>query len=82
MSKAFGTFVTSSIISYVVLLGGLILWTQAVEVTRPSDADGLGFAIAYGVVWLVPAALIVGFFISLIRWLNEDPDSADKNFEE
>lgn len=51
MVKAFTAFLLTTIISFVVMVGGLLIWVaiQANHITDdPSVADGLGFAVAYG----------------------------------
>ncbi|MGG0592654.1 hypothetical protein ABEY80_22830 [Priestia megaterium] len=51
MVKAFTAFLLTTIISFVVMVGALLIWVaiQANHITDDSSvADRLGFAVAYG----------------------------------
>ena len=56
MIKAFSAFLLTTIISFVVMVGALLIWVtiQGTHITNPSDGDGLGFAVAYGGIAAIP----------------------------
>ncbi|MCE4092795.1 hypothetical protein ABE112_27430 [Priestia aryabhattai] len=72
MIKAFSAFLLTTIISFVVMVGALLIWVaiQKTHITDPSDADGLGFAVAYGGIAAVPISLAIGIFGDIIGYLR------------
>ena len=72
MIKAFSAFLLTTIISFVVMVGALLIWVtiQGNHITDPSVADGLGFAGAYGVIAAVPISLAIGIFGGIIGYLR------------
>ncbi|MGG1885697.1 hypothetical protein ABDI02_06780 [Priestia megaterium] len=72
MIKAFSAFLLTTIISFVVMVGALLIWVtiQGNHITDPSLADGLGFAFAYGVIAAVPVSLAIGIFGGIIGYLR------------
>ncbi|USL45530.1 hypothetical protein [Priestia megaterium] len=73
MIKAFSAFLLTTIISFVVMVGALLIWVtiQANHITDdPSVADGLGFAVAYGGIAAVPISLAIGVFGGIIGYLR------------
>ncbi|PGH72709.1 hypothetical protein CN890_10475 [Priestia megaterium] len=72
MVKAFTAFLLTTIISFVVMVGTLLIWVaiQKTHITDPSDADGLGFAVAYGGIAAVPISLVIGIFGGIIGYLR------------
>ncbi|WP_139188268.1 hypothetical protein [Priestia aryabhattai] len=72
MIKAFSAFFLTTIISFVVMVGALLIWVtiQGNHITDPSLADGLGFAVAYGVIAAVPVSLAIGIFGGIIGYLR------------
>ncbi|WP_427125028.1 hypothetical protein ACQCPP_31160 (plasmid) [Priestia megaterium] len=72
MIKAFSAFLLTTIISFVVMVGALLIWVtiQKTHITDPSDADGLGFAVAYGGIAAVPISLVLGIFGGIIGYLR------------
>ena len=72
MIKAFSAFLLTTIISFVVMVGSLLIWVaiQANHITDdPSLADGLGFAVAYGGM-AVPISIAIGIFGGIIGYLR------------
>ncbi|MFL0574952.1 hypothetical protein ACH0BK_28685 [Priestia megaterium] len=72
MIKAFSAFLLTTIISFVVMVGALLIWVaiQANHITDPSVSDGLGFAVAYGGIAAVPISLAIGIFGGIIGYLR------------
>ena len=72
MVKAFSAFLLTTIISFVVMVGALLIWVtiQSTHITDPSDGDGLGFAVAYGGIAAVPISLAIGVFGGIIGYLR------------
>ena len=72
MIKAFSAFLLTTIISFVVMVGALLIWVtiQKTHMTDPSAADGLGFAVAYGEIATVPISLVIGIFGGIIGYLR------------
>ncbi|WP_456318451.1 hypothetical protein [Priestia megaterium] len=72
MIKAFSAFLLTTIISFVVMIGALLIWVaiQKNHIADPSDADGLGFAVAYGGIAAVPISLAIGIFGGIIGYLR------------
>jgi len=72
MVKAFTAFLLTTIISFVVMVGALLIWVtiQGNHITDPSVADGLGFAVAYGGIAAVPISLAIGIFGGIIGYLR------------
>ena len=71
MIKAFSAFLLTTIISFVVMAGALLIWgaIQSNHITDPSLADGLGFAVAYGGM-AVPISIAIGIFGGIIGYLR------------
>ncbi|MCR8867077.1 hypothetical protein NQ109_29550 [Priestia megaterium] len=72
MVKAFTAFLLTTIISFVVMVGALLIWVTMQEnhITDPSLADGLGFAVASGGIAAVPISLAIGIFGGIIGYLR------------
>ncbi|MFY2253436.1 hypothetical protein ACOSZH_26445 [Priestia megaterium] len=72
MVKAFTAFLLTTIISFVVMVGALLIGVtiQGNHITDPSVADRLGFAVAYGVIAAVPVSLAIGIFGGIIGYLR------------
>ncbi|MED4287117.1 hypothetical protein P4679_35155 [Priestia megaterium] len=72
MIKAFSAFLLTTIISFVVMVGALLIWVaiQANHITDPSDGDGVGLAVAYGGIAAVPISLAIGVFGGIIGYLR------------
>ena len=73
MIKAFSAFLLTTIISFIVMVGALLIWVaiQANHITDdPSLADGLGFAVAYGGIAAIPISLALGVFGGIIGYLR------------
>ena len=72
MIKAFSAFLLTTIISFVVMVGGFLIWVtiQGNHITDPSVAGGLGFAVAYRVIAAVPVSLAIGIFGGIIGYLR------------
>jgi len=73
MIKAFSAFLLTTIISFVVMVGALLIWVaiQANHITDdPSLADGLGFAVAYGEIAAVPISFAIEIFGGIIGYLR------------
>ncbi|MGE1198599.1 hypothetical protein ACQJ18_28365 [Priestia megaterium] len=76
MIKAFSAFLLTTIISFVVMVGALLIWVaiQANHMTdEPLAADGLGFAIAYVGIAAISVSIlfvIIGVVISYLRNLT------------
>ncbi len=72
MVKAFTAFLLTTIISFVVMVGALLIWVtiQGNHITDPSVADGLGFAVAYGGIAAVLISLVIGIFGGIIGYLR------------
>jgi len=73
MIKAFSAFLLTTIISFVVMVGALLIWVtiQGNHITNPSDGDGLGFAVAYGGIAAIPISLAIGVFGGIIGYLRD-----------
>ncbi|MEH7144069.1 hypothetical protein [Priestia megaterium] len=73
MIKAFSAFLLTTIISFVVMVGALLIWVtiQGTQITNPSDGDGLGFAVAYGGIAAIPISLAIGVFGGIIGYLRD-----------
>ncbi|MGG0554727.1 hypothetical protein ABEY55_19310 [Priestia aryabhattai] len=72
MIKAFSAFLLTTIISFVVMVGALLIWVtiQGNHITDPSVTDGLGFAVAYGVIAAVPISIAIEIFGGIIGYLR------------
>ncbi|MED3971403.1 hypothetical protein P4658_27280 [Priestia megaterium] len=75
MIKIFSEFLLTTILSFVVMVGALLIWVaiQANHITDPSLADRLGFAIAYGGIAAIPILLVLGVsggYYRLFKKLN------------
>ncbi|WP_061860548.1 hypothetical protein [Priestia megaterium] len=72
MIKAFSAFLLTTIISFVVMVGALLIWVaiKKTYITDPSDADGLGFAVAYGGIAAVPISFAIGICGGIIGYLR------------
>ena len=70
MIKAFSAFLLTTIISFVVMVGALLIWVAIQANPNPSLADGLGFAVAYGGIAAVPISLAIGVFGGIIGYLR------------
>ncbi|MCK2000837.1 hypothetical protein MZM54_05465 [[Brevibacterium] frigoritolerans] len=78
MSKAIGTFFIAFICSFLLMVGGLIIWTKTIPLSDPSDADGLGFAVAFGIVAAFPSSIVIGIIVAVILTLFRK-NTIDKN---
>ncbi|MFL0497818.1 hypothetical protein [Priestia megaterium] len=72
MIKAFSAFLLTTIISFVVLVGALLIWVaiHKTHISDPSDGDGVGFAIVYGGIAVIPVSLVIGIFGGIIGYLR------------
>ncbi|MFA1710280.1 hypothetical protein ACDX66_01035 [Peribacillus frigoritolerans] len=66
MGKAIVTFFITSISTFFLIVAGIIIWTKTIPLTDPSDADGLGFAVAFGVVAAFPISIVIGIIAAVI----------------
>jgi len=71
MNKNFSESLLTTLISFVVMVGALLIWgaIQSNHITDPSLADGLGFVVSYGGM-AVPISIAIGIFGGIIGYLR------------
>ncbi|WP_315906393.1 hypothetical protein [Priestia koreensis] len=59
-------FLVSGLMTFLIPFGLLVIWVLSTSIDEPSDADGLGFAIVYGLFGFGALGIVVGLVGGLL----------------
>ncbi|UNL86950.1 hypothetical protein [Priestia koreensis] len=74
MARALGTFLLTTIVSFFVMVGVVLLWFKIEEnriTDDPTYIDGVGFGATYVILAAVPLSLIIGILAGIIRYIRK-----------